>query len=187
MLTFDEQDWTEWDYRAFMEKRRRHEQQYADFVRRQNTVGQHEYLNISPMNDHRFLSNYIDQTGELPGRATHEEFMNVRTTLSGHSFGSFTVLSKAVVGASIDGLPTAPPKSVSLGNPTKVYGTYHFTRVHVWPAADHQQWSLGASKCGEHPRAGSFGKVRLVSGGGALCSRDRGVPQRIGPLSEQRC
>ena len=76
----DGQDWSEWDYRAFMEKRRRHEQQYADFVRRQNAVGQYEYLNISPMNDHRFLSNYIDQTGELPGRATHEEFMNVRNS-----------------------------------------------------------------------------------------------------------
>ncbi|KAK9916554.1 hypothetical protein WJX75_004063 [Coccomyxa subellipsoidea] len=73
------EDWSEWDYRAFMEKRRRHEQQYADFVRRQNAVGQYEYLNISPMNDHRFLSNYIDQTGELPGRATHEEFMNLIT------------------------------------------------------------------------------------------------------------
>ncbi len=61
-----------------MEKRRQHERQHADFLGRQNAVGQNDYLNVSPFTDHRILTNYIDQTGELPSRSTHEEFMNVR-------------------------------------------------------------------------------------------------------------
>lgn len=60
-----------------MEKRRKHERQYADYMRRQREVGQCNYLNLTPLNDARFLSNYQTQTGELPTRDTHEEIMNV--------------------------------------------------------------------------------------------------------------
>ncbi len=80
-----------------MEKRRRHEQQYADFMRRQNAVGQYEYLNITTMNDHRFLTNYLDQTGELPTRATHEEFMDVRTLLAPSFFTCLLLYTCAAV------------------------------------------------------------------------------------------
>ncbi|CAL8466969.1 g6505 [Coccomyxa elongata] len=73
------EEWTAWDFRAYMEKRRQHERQHADFVRRQNAVGQNDYLNVSPFTDHRILTNYIDQTGELPSRSTHEEFMDLIT------------------------------------------------------------------------------------------------------------
>jgi len=76
------QDWNEWDFRAFMEKRRKHERQYADYMRRQRQVGQCTYLNLTPLSDARFLSNYQTQTGELPTRNTHEEMMNVRMPTS---------------------------------------------------------------------------------------------------------
>ena len=46
-------------------------------MRRQRAVGQAEYLNVSPMTDSRLLKNFIDQTGELPHRHTHEEIMDV--------------------------------------------------------------------------------------------------------------
>jgi hypothetical protein len=72
------QSWDEWDYRAFIEKRRQHEMQYADFLQRQRAVGQYDYVNVSPMTDSRLLENYIEQTGNLPHRHTHEEFMDVR-------------------------------------------------------------------------------------------------------------
>lgn len=138
------QEWTAWDFRAYMEKRRQHERQYADYVRRQNAVGQNDYLNVSAFSDHRILTNYIDQTGELPSRSTHEEFMDVRV------------------------MPMSSTKSSCprFANPFFIYSPHEFVHAlasllamySLWArvvtcgaAADHQQRPLSAPERCEHP------------------------------------
>ena len=72
------QFWDEWDFRAFMEKRRAARALHADWVSRQAVVGTREYLNVSPLTDSRVADNFRHLAGRTAHRPTHEEFMNVR-------------------------------------------------------------------------------------------------------------
>jgi hypothetical protein len=70
--------WDDWDFRAYMEKRRAAETQHAAWLRRQAAAGAHAHLNVSPMTDSRLRANWLALTGgREPHRPTHEEFMDV--------------------------------------------------------------------------------------------------------------
>ena len=69
--------WTDWDFRAYMEKRRAAETQHADWLARQAAVGAHAHLNVSPLTDSRLRQNWQHLTGREPHRPTHAEFMDV--------------------------------------------------------------------------------------------------------------
>ncbi len=71
------QSWNEWDFRAYVEKKRKAERQHADWVARQARVSAEGTLNLTPMTDSRLLANFVRQTSTLPRRETHEDIMNV--------------------------------------------------------------------------------------------------------------
>ena len=90
------QSWNEWDFRAYVEKKRKAERQHADWVARQARVSVEGTLNVTPLTDSRLLTNYIRQTSTLPRRETHEEIMNVRGCNVLPPLAAFTWLTQRV-------------------------------------------------------------------------------------------